>query len=340
MLRVALDLAPTRLAAAGVARYARGVASALAARDDVAVEELGGGAALERGTLARRALAVRQDVAWYPLGLRRAARARGADVLHLVTLRGPLHDGRPPAVLTAHDLAPLHHPETLATWNRLYTRATLARVLGAAAVVVADSAEGADDLDRTFPWLRIRVVHPGVDPRFLGAPPAGLLPVDGPYVLFVGTPEPRKNLARLAEAMRGRGERLVLVGAEGWGDAAPDGAVRLGRVDDETLHRLYAHAECLAIPSLHEGFGYPAVEAMAAGCPVVAADRGALPEVTGGAAVLVDPLDPEAIAGGIDEAVARSAELVEAGRRRAAELTWERTADGLVAAYREAVALG
>ena len=116
--------------------------------------------------------------------------------------------------------------------------------------------------------------------------------------------------------------------------------MRLGRVDDETLHRLYAHAACLAIPSLHEGFGYPAVEAMAAGCPVVAAERGALPEVTGGAAVLVDPLDPDAIAAGIDEAVARAPELVAAGRRRAAELTWERTADGLVAAYREAIAQG
>jgi glycosyltransferase involved in cell wall biosynthesis len=338
VLRVALDLAPTRLASAGVARYARGVSSALAARDDVTVEELGAGPVLERGTFRRRALALRQDLAWYPLGLRRAARERHAAVLHLVTLRGPLRDGRPPAVLTVHDLAPLHHAETLAAWNRYYTKATLQRVLGAAAVVVADSADGADELDRTFPWLRIRVVHPGVDPRFLGAPPPGLLPVDGPYVLFVGTPEPRKNLERLAEAMRGRGERLVLAGGAGWGDVEPPGALRLGHVDDDTLHRLYAHAACLAIPSLHEGFGYPAVEAMAAGCPVVASTAGALPEVTGGAAVLVDPLVPDAIAAGIDEALARAPELREAGRRRAAELTWERTGDGLVAAYREAIA--
>jgi glycosyltransferase involved in cell wall biosynthesis len=79
---------------------------------------------------------------------------------------------------------------------------------------------------------------------------------------------------------------------------------------------------------------------MAAGCPVVASTAGALPEVTGGAAVLVDPLDPDAIAAGIDEALARAPELREAGRRRAAELTWERTGAGLVAAYREAIALG
>jgi glycosyltransferase involved in cell wall biosynthesis len=340
-VRVALDLAPTRLAGAGVARYTRGVEAALAARPDVEVLPLGGGPAPGRGTFRHRALVLRHDLAWYPLGLRRAARRSGADIVHLVTLRGPLTAGAPPSVQTVHDLALLHHPETLARWNRLYTRATLRRLLDAAAVVVADSADGADDLAHVAPRARVRVVHPGVAQRFF-EPAPGPPPVDGPYVLFVGTPEPRKNLPRLVAAMRGRSERLVLVGAEGWGpeiETAPR-VVRLGRVDDGTLHRLYAGAACLAIPSLHEGFGYPAAEAMAAGCAVLAARRGALPEVTGGAAILVDPTDVEAIEGGLEEAILHGDALRAAGRKRARDLTWERTANGLLPVYREAVGWG
>jgi glycosyltransferase involved in cell wall biosynthesis len=190
----------------------------------------------------------------------------------------------------------------------------------------------------------VRVVPHGVDRRFF-APAAAAAPVQEPYVLFVGTPEPRKNLARLAAALRllrreGRRERLVVAGADGWGPGAPaDPDVRfLGRMADDALPALYAGASCLAIPSLHEGFGLPALEAMAAGCPVVAADAGALPEVCGGAAVLVDPLDVAAIARGLARAVDGRDALVRAGRRRAQAFTWEAAAAAMLDVYREAAA--
>ena len=125
-----------------------------------------------------------------------------------------------------------------------------------------------------------------------------------------------------------------MAGAGGWGDGRPaEGVEWLGRVDDATLHALYAGAACLAIPSLDEGFGLPAVEAMAVGCPVVAARAGALPEVCGDAAVLVDPLEVASIAAGLAEAIARADELAVRGRERAARFTWERSAELLVSAW-------
>jgi glycosyltransferase involved in cell wall biosynthesis len=123
--------------------------------------------------------------------------------------------------------------------------------------------------------------------------------------------------------------------------AARGRARRLGYVPDEDLPELYAGAAVLAMPSLYEGFGLPCVEAMAAGAPVVAADRAALPEACGGAALLADPGDPDAFAAAIVEAAGPGrARLVAAGRERAATLTWERTAEAVDAALEPLLATG
>ena len=170
------------------------------------------------------------------------------------------------------------------------------------------------------------------------APP----PDGGPFVLFVGTPEPRKNLERLVEAMkelRGRGfpHRLVVVGGGGWGNVKLEGDFidKLGRVSDEVLSSLYASASCLAIPSIHEGFGLPAVEAMAAGTPVVAGSGGSLPEITGNAAVLVDPYDSGAIASGIERAIDQRDKLIALGRARARQFSWAEAATKVARVYAE-----
>jgi alpha-1,3-rhamnosyl/mannosyltransferase len=180
---------------------------------------------------------------------------------------------------------------------------------------------------------RIRVVPNGVGEPFS---PEGAAE-DGDYVLAVGTVEPRKNLARLAEATRSLGVELRVVGAPGWGSVELGAGVRrLGRVPDDELARLYRGARCLAYPSLYEGFGIPILEAMASGTPVVTSRGGATEEVAEGAAVLVDPLDPAAIAAGIEEAAARRDELVRAGLEHAREFSWAETARRTVEVYREA----
>jgi len=341
-LRVALDVSPTRLGHAGVARTVDQLATALDARADVQVIRIGSGDVPAAGSASRRALALRQDLLWHPRGARRTARNRGADILHSPLVRGPLSRGLPPTVVTVHDLAVIRHPETLSGWNRRYTQRTLRRVLAAADAIVAVSEDTAADLAAFDASVanRTHVIPNGVDP-FWAADGDDPRQLPEPYVLFVGTPEPRKNLRRLVQAMQrrrdaGASELLVVVGADGWGtDELDDRAWirRLGRVDDRALRALYRHAEAVAIPSLHEGSGLPALEAFAAGAPVVAARAGALPETCGNAAVLVDPLSPDAIAGGIDEALARRSDLIPAGRQRAATATWERAADRYVEVY-------
>ena len=161
------------------------------------------------------------------------------------------------------------------------------------------------------------------------------------FALFVGTVEPRKNLANLAAAMAHLPDLpLVVAGAAGWGDATPRRAtVRfLGFVPDGDLAGLYAAADVFCYPSLREGYGLPVLEAMAQGTPVVTSRATSTEEAAGGAAVLVDPLDVDDIARGVLEALDRRDELAAAGRTRAAAQTWARTAELTVAAYREAAA--
>ena len=132
--------------------------------------------------------------------------------------------------------------------------------------------------------------------------------------------------------------RLVLCGVGSERFAGRPGVDALGAVPGPRLVDLLQRAACLVFPSLYEGFGSPPLEAMACGTPVAASTRGSIPEVCDGAAVLFDPEDPAAIAAGVEEALARTDELREAGRARAAEFTWERTAEAHEGAYRAVAA--
>ncbi len=343
MLTVALDAEHTRQSAAGIARYARSLARELTALGEARVIELGAGQVVQRGTLAKKLLTARQDFVWYPWLARRAAREQRADIYHSPLPRGPITKGSPPFVVTVHDLVPIRFPETTTRWSRIYSGVTFRRVLEAADRIIAPSQDTADDLNALAGVSadKIRVVPNGVDETFFNRPTVRTEPV-APYVLFVGTPEPRKNLPRLVAAMsllssRGLKERLVIVGGSGWGTEvrSSSNVELLGRVADDKLYSLYAQASCLVLPSLHEGFGLPALEAMAAGTPVVAANSGALPEVTGGAAVLVDPLSIDSIADGISEAMADRNSLIARGKVRAREFTWTKAATLTARVYRE-----
>jgi glycosyltransferase involved in cell wall biosynthesis len=196
--------------------------------------------------------------------------------------------------------------------------------------VVAVSAFTRDELVALLdvPGERIHVVPNGLEPVFTADGPKAA----GDYVLAVGTLEPRKNLGRAVEAAKRANVELRVVGAPGWGGVAVPGWV--GRVDDEELAALYRGARCLVFPSLYEGFGLPVLEAMACGTPVVTTRGGATEEVAGGAAVLVDALDPHSIAAGIAEADARRAELQQLGLEQARAFTWSHSADLLQALWR------
>ena len=274
--------------------------------------------------------------------------------------------------MVIHDSAPFLQPSWYKRLYGAWHRAAIPRIARRARLVIAPSEHMRAELIELFGLAgeRVTAIAPGVDPSFAEpGDPAPLLRrygLERPYVLALGTEGPRKNLAlldRLAPELARNGLDVVIAGSTrpylprtgtvpsgdspgtagtvpcGDSPRARGGARRLGYVADEDLPALYAGAAVFAMPSLYEGFGLPCVEAMAAGSPVVAADRAALPEACGGAALLADPDDPDAFAAALLRAAGdERAGLVARGRERAAGLTWERTAEQLDAALERLLA--
>jgi glycosyltransferase involved in cell wall biosynthesis len=247
-----------------------------------------------------------------------------------------------------------------------------------AARIIAVSETTANDIVRLFGRNRadIDVAYGGVDgdthPEGMEYPDDDMILAkmgvrQSPYVLSVATIEPRKNLARAvrafsafvrASAPRHNGLRYVIAGKRGWKHAETvsaiteenarirketgiDGAIaEIGYVSAAEKRTLYAHAETLLFPSLHEGFGLPMIEAMAAGTPVITGNTGAMPEVAGTAAILVDPTDESQIARALADVLdhpERRALLAAGGRARAVGFTWVRTAERTLVAYERAM---
>jgi glycosyltransferase involved in cell wall biosynthesis len=282
--------------------------------------------------------------AWRRLGWPPVERVTGpVDLVHSTTIIIPPR-ATAPLVVTLHDLAFLHDPGAFTPHGVKAFTAGLERMRRDAAAVLCSSQATLDD-----------AAQAGLAPERLRLVPLGLEPVDRPdqddvqatlarldltppYLLFVGTLEPRKNLPRLLEAHASlpSAPELVVVGPRGWGEQPPAEHVRLlGFVDGATKAALYEGAAALCYPSLREGFGLPVLEGLAHGTPVVTSRGTATEEVGGRAVVLVDPIDPTDIARGITEALDRREELAVAGPARAALFTWARTADAVVDAYRE-----
>ncbi|MBW3614202.1 MAG: glycosyltransferase family 4 protein [Actinobacteria bacterium] len=271
---------------------------------------------------------------------------RRADLVHRFDLRLPPHRGA--EVVTVHDLPPLRFGDegTLPTWAAASARR--------ARVVICPSAFAADEVATLLGQARTRVVPNGVAETFRDAPAADAavlagLGLKGRFVIHAGGATERKNLGALAGAWRRISAAVPDATLALCGPPHPRRTelfaglprVRLiGRVAQQEVAGLMAAAAAVVVPSLYEGFGLPALEGMACGTPVVATDRGALPEVCGDAALLVAPTS-DALAEGM-EAVLTDAlfarRLADAGRARAAPYTWERTAAATLAVYEEALA--
>ncbi len=282
----------------------------------------------------------------------------GADLLHslqyLTPLRAPC-----PVVATVHDLSFRRHPQTIEAHRRYYYEWLVPRCLRRAAAVLCSSQATLAEARAEFPDLADKLVATAWGtPSWVAGRPLG--PVDrGPQApfLFVGTLEPRKNLERLLEAYtalcRRRQQRrldvppLRLAGGRGWRDRAlrralapllaTGGVVLLNHCDQDQLWRQYSLARALLMPSLHEGFGLPILEAMAAGTPVLTSEHGAMAEVAGDAALLVDPCDVPAMVDALERLVDDSAllaDLAERGRRRASQWKWSDTARTTCEVYR------
>jgi glycosyltransferase involved in cell wall biosynthesis len=289
--------------------------------------------------------------AWHHLRWPAVQRATGpVDVIHATGIALPPRSA--PLVVTVHDLAFLHEPANFTRRGVRFFRRALALATSQADLVLCSSAATAADCRRAgFAPDRLVVVPLGVRAR--PALPEEVEAVrhryglERPFVLWTGTVEPRKNLPVVVEAFRRLARPdldLVLVGPAGWGPDL-DGLLQpvaqrarvLGFLPRAELEAVYAAARVFCFPSLLEGFGLPVAEAMAQGTPVVTSQGTSTEEVAGGAALVVDPRDPAAVSEALalvlgDPAVA--GRLAEAGRARAAELSWANTARLTLEAYR------
>lgn len=301
------------------------------------------------------------SVIWEQTFLPRELRRRKVDILHSMNMVSPAAL-RSRSVITYHDLTVLMFPELHSAVRQKYYAVSVPRSLRKADAVICISRSTRRDLLSAFDVepSRVHVVHIGVEDS--GSHRRGdgeeervraRYGIEEPFVLYVGTLEPRKNVPRLLEGFVKAGRawadfppKLVVAGRKGWqyGEIfakaselkVEESVVFTGSVDDGDLGPLYRAATAVAYPSLYEGFGLPLLEAMAQGTPVVTSCVSSLPEVAGGAAVLVDPYDTDDIARGLADAcldTALRAKLKQRGTDRAKSFSWQQTARRTLKVY-------
>ncbi len=372
-MRIAIDYTSAIAQQGGIGRYTRSLVAAMAQLDSVDTLQL---FSAER-PVAQRTFPKAPNVHCrvFPIGSRWMTilwqRARvplpmgfftgSADVLH-----GP-DFALPPApgmrrIATIHDVAYLTAPEVVAPQNVAYLSSVVRRTVARAHHIITDSQCSANDVVRLLgvPRDRVTAIHLGIERRF--APeqdPARKAELDAryglehPFILAVGTIEPRKRYDALiaafsrARSQPGGPRMLAIAGPKGWRADETLDAVRVHRVanavkfldfvPDTELPSLYSTADVLAMPARYEGFGFPVVEAMACGTPVVYSNTGSLPEVVGDAGLVVDVAAEGALADALARATSDAglrAELSRRGIERAATFTWERTARQTLEVYR------
>lgn len=361
-MRVAYDLTALQLDRGGTARAIRQTLPLLKAEPGVELVELEHGGAVPRGRLG----AVRRGLArefWYlPRALPRAVARSRADLLHVPSQLAPVSCSVP-QIITLYDAIGWDHPEWLTRANVAQLHRRVPKMMDAGAHMITSSFYSRGRLLEVFgvQQERISVVPLGLDSRFTPESRSGdddrlaALGVRPPFIFTVGTLQPRKNLGAAIAAFERLDNRadhqLVIAGARGWHDdalikriarsPASKRVILLGHVVDDDLIALYRAAECFVFPSRYEGFGFPPLEAMACGTPVLSSTRTSLAEVVGEAVVKLDPDDDDQIAEALDALLASPAQreaLAALGLEQARGFTWQRTADETVEVYKRVLA--
>lgn len=369
-MHVCLDVSPTAQKQAGLGRYAGEIAQALSQHDGVSLTlfyNRQGEARLPEqfnhlpqqtvnvGNKPWRMAVLLSQVTRWPLDQTFGARQIFHATNHLLA-----HFSRARTVFTLHDLIFLHYPEYHKLYNRWYLTLSMPRYLRAANVIVTPSEWSRQDALKTYglPPEKIKVIYEAAAPHFQpSTQPDKLARVRQKYnlperfILHVGTIEPRKNLSRLLEALKALLVEwpdlyLVLVGKKGWLYAPfferlralglEERVIFPGYVDEADLPAFYHLAQAFAFPSLDEGFGLGPLEAMACGLPVVCSQASSLPEVTGEAALLIDPTDTTALTTALRRLLADAdlrADLKWRGLTQAQKFSWTKAATELVAIY-------
>ena len=285
-------------------------------------------------------------------------------IIHDPSQTGPfLFNPSPKKVLTIHDLTPILFPETHGGIHTFLQNNILPRSLKRVDSIIAVSNSTKNDIIRYFKIgeAKVKVIYNGVDEIFQVLHENKVedvkekYEIKHPFILYVGTLEPRKNIPTLLKAFyllkkKGIQHRLVIAGGKGWKYESvyetvnelnlQDEVIFTGYVSDEDLPKLYNAADLFVYPSLYEGFGFPPLEAMACGCPVITSNVSSLPEVAGDAGILVDPLGIDEIADAMWKVLNNEdvrERMVKMGLERAKMFSWEKCAEETIGVYESLV---
>lgn len=368
---IAIDYTPAYEQGGGIGRYVRELVAALARQDHVANYRL----FVAGATPGDLPAAFAPNFVWRPTRLSPHWLARiwhraslpvpvelftgAVDLFHATDFVLPPVRPRARTLLTVHDLSFVRVPEVASPRLKAYLDRVVPQSIRRADHVLADSQATKDDLIALYntPADKITVLLSGVGACFrrtddlISMTTRSRFGLQRPFIFSIGTVQPRKNYGRLIHALAQLRRKdydldLVIVGGRGWLEDPIHQTVRdihmedhvhfIGFADEADLPALYSAAECLAFPSLYEGFGFPVLEAMACGTPVVTSNVSSLPEIAGDAALIVDPYDTDAIAHAIqrllDDTTLRN-QLIEKGYARVGRFSWDESARKLRQIY-------
>lgn len=357
-MRVGIDIQSTLGLKTGIGYYTSSLLEEFKNFKDVDFVYYKNGSGRELNTVNR--------MCWENLKLPRLFNKDNLDIFHVPGFAGPYSVKKARKVITVHDLIGMVYPLNLAPISRFYWQRWLPWCAKNSDLIISVSENTKKDIVKflKIPEDRIKVIYSAASRHF--SPIANKenlrdrlikYGISTNYILNVGTVEPRKNIPNLIKAFAGylnnsgaKNLSLVIVGKKGWAygesvkaaveSGIQENVVFCDYIDESDLALMYNLAELLIYPSLYEGFGLPILEAMSCSTPVVCSNVSSLPELAGGAAILIDPLDNTSIENGFGKVLSDSAlkrTLSEKALKRSAMFSWRRTAEETVKAYKEAM---